>query len=62
MSLFWTRRAMVSEIVSRCIEARYHVDLFFLVSLPFNSPGMYRGIICEDGLACTAIFSDEEVS
>ena len=61
MSLFWTRKAMVSEIVS-IDRANHHIDLFFLVSLPFNSPGMYRGIIHEDGIACTAIFTDEEVS
>lgn len=32
------------------------------ITLPFNSSGMYRGVIREDGIALTAIFSDEDVS
>ncbi|KAJ3574644.1 hypothetical protein NP233_g1618 [Leucocoprinus birnbaumii] len=32
------------------------------VSLPMNSPGMYRGVIREDGIPLTAIFSDEDVA
>ncbi len=42
----------------------YHLtDLFYLtVSMPLNCPGMYRGVIREDGVPKTAIFNDEEVS
>ncbi len=32
------------------------------VAMPMNSPGMYRGVIREDGVPMTAIFSDEEVA
>jgi hypothetical protein len=32
-----------------------------IVSMPLNCPGMYRGVIREDGIPKTAIFSDEEV-
>ncbi|KAJ3518133.1 hypothetical protein NLJ89_g67 [Agrocybe chaxingu] len=32
------------------------------VSMPLNCPGMYRGVIREDGLPKTAIFFDEEVA
>ncbi|KAF5351808.1 hypothetical protein D9756_007393 [Leucocoprinus leucothites] len=32
------------------------------VALPMNSPGMYRGVIREDGIPLTAIFSDEDVA
>ncbi|KIM45157.1 hypothetical protein M413DRAFT_441841 [Hebeloma cylindrosporum] len=32
------------------------------VSMPLNCPGMYRGVIREDGVPRTAIFKDEEVS
>ncbi|KAF8316353.1 N-terminal nucleophile aminohydrolase [Clavulina sp. PMI_390] len=31
-------------------------------ALPLNSPGMYRGIIREDGVPLVAIFSDEELA
>ncbi|KAF7782461.1 hypothetical protein Agabi119p4_1837 [Agaricus bisporus var. burnettii] len=31
------------------------------VAMPMNSPGMYRGVIRQDGVPLTAIFSDEEV-
>ena len=30
--------------------------------MPLNCPGMYRGVIREDGVPQTAIFKDEEVS
>jgi len=32
------------------------------VSMPLNCPGMYRGVIRQDGIPKTAIFSDEEVA
>jgi len=32
------------------------------VAMPMNSSGMYRGVIREDGVPMTAIFSDEEVA
>ncbi|KAF8972944.1 asparaginase [Flammula alnicola] len=32
------------------------------VAMPLNCPGMYRGVIREDGVPKTAIFSDEEVA
>jgi len=31
------------------------------VAMPLNCPGMYRGVIKEDGIAKTAIFADEEL-
>ena len=34
----------------------------YLVSMPLNCPGMYRGVIREDGVPKTAIFYDEEVA
>ncbi|KAI0063531.1 asparaginase [Artomyces pyxidatus] len=32
------------------------------VAMPLNCPGMYRGVIREDGIPKTAIFDDEELS
>jgi len=32
------------------------------VSMPLNCPGMYRGVIREDGVPKTAIFADEHLS
>ncbi|KAF8160981.1 asparaginase [Crassisporium funariophilum] len=32
------------------------------VTMPLNCPGMYRGVIREDGIPKTAIFDDEEVA
>jgi beta-aspartyl-peptidase (threonine type) len=31
------------------------------VSMPLNSPGMYRGLIRPDGVALTAIFANDEL-
>jgi len=32
-----------------------------IVSTPLNCPGMYRGLVREDGALKTAIFDDEEL-
>jgi beta-aspartyl-peptidase (threonine type) len=32
------------------------------VALPLNSPGMYRGVIREDGIPKTAIFAEDEIA
>jgi beta-aspartyl-peptidase (threonine type) len=32
-----------------------------IVSTPLNCPGMYRGLVREDGVPKTAIFDDEEL-
>ena len=38
------------------------IDYIYEVAMPLNCPGMYRGVIREDGTPKTAIFSDEEVA
>jgi hypothetical protein len=38
------------------------IDSLYSVSMPLNCPGMYRGVIREDGIPKTAIFYDEEVA
>lgn len=50
---------MVSSMVSTN-QTRF--DEKPLVAMPMNSPGMYRGVIREDGMPLTAIFADEEIA
>jgi len=35
------------------------IHAFFTVAMPLNCPGMYRGLIREDGIPKTAIFADD---
>lgn len=37
----------------------YPTDTPFVVTMPLNSPGMFRGVIREDGVPKTAIFADD---
>jgi beta-aspartyl-peptidase (threonine type) len=57
-------RWIAMEIVRRniCPNLLLLVTKAVLVALPMNCEGMYRGVILEDGIPKTAIFSDEELS
>lgn len=48
----------LSHILPSCQLSHVHPT----VGLSLNCPGMYRGVIREDGVPQTAIFDDEELS
>ena len=49
---------MVRGTVSEAETGAHPRDI---VSTPLNCPGMYRGLVREDGALKTAIFDDEEL-
>jgi hypothetical protein len=44
-----------------CIPKLWKWLIREIVATPLNCPGMYRGLVREDGVLKTAIFDDEEL-
>ncbi|KAK2467796.1 hypothetical protein APHAL10511_000091 [Amanita phalloides] len=54
-----TEKAVESLLRDGALGGVIALDASGNVVMPMNSPGMYRGVIDEDGMAKTAIFSDD---
>jgi len=50
---------MVREVL--CLQKLRQGLMREIVSTPLNCPGMYRGLVREDGALKTAIFDDEDL-
>ena len=52
--------ALDNEGNSKCCTSTYGSNIIGdVVATPLNCPGMYRGLVREDGVIKTAIFDDE---
>ena len=56
MVTFYSLRAVLAARCSTLLTVCY-----FVVAMPLNCSGMYRGVIKEDGTPKTAIFDDDEL-